>query len=203
MLPLDITTPHELPFPVYKDEVDPSFDSPANPSKADDKSPLVHFTSSFLEQTRHIMLQFGKDAMELHDIVTVWCAIENPPGLDLNTNWGETLRDFDIERSVSALPVLCFVYEDDTDAVIPTLFRYGELTRGMLVVDRRQDEGAFELGANRAQVEKDSSHAQPAPVECEVPPSMESDHDKVRCIVRTPGPDVLLKLLVRRVWGVT
>lgn len=102
LLPLDITTPHELPFPIYKDKVDPSFSSANSPSVAVGKSPLVHFTSSFLESTRDIMLQFGKDAMELHDIVAVWCAIENPPikeGLPntLGMGWKTRTRSFDIE----------------------------------------------------------------------------------------------------------
>ena len=50
------------------------------------------------------MLQYGKDAAELHDIVAVWCAIENPPLLDaaspmaLAPNWQGCRRVFDIER---------------------------------------------------------------------------------------------------------
>jgi hypothetical protein len=65
LLPLDITTPHELPFPVYQTRVDPAFETTARPSVAIGKTPLQHFTSSFLERTREIMLQFGKDAMEV------------------------------------------------------------------------------------------------------------------------------------------
>lgn len=49
------------------------------------------------------MLRFGKDAMELHDIVAVWCAIENPPYPDdtpmvLTPGWQGCNRIFDIER---------------------------------------------------------------------------------------------------------
>lgn len=103
MLPLDITTPHELPFPVYKDVVDPTFVNTSKPSLASNKAPLVHFTSSFLERTREIMLQFGKDAMELHDIVAIWCAIEHPPFPDSQPmtfarGWQAHARVFDIER---------------------------------------------------------------------------------------------------------
>jgi len=99
LLPLDITTPHELPFPLYHSKVDPNFGSPTNPSIASHKSPLAHFTSSFLERTREIMLQFGKDAMELHDVVAVWCAIENPPVTTFNIapGWEGRTRIFDIE----------------------------------------------------------------------------------------------------------
>lgn len=98
LLPLDITTPHELPFSKYKSTIDVSFDSSLNPSLPMGKSPLVHFTSSFLERTREIMLNFGKDAMELHDVVAVWCAIENPPLKNLSAGWKAVKRIFDIER---------------------------------------------------------------------------------------------------------
>ena len=105
MLPLDITTPHELPFPEYQKSVDPAFSSAPSSSIVQQrlKSPLTHFTSAFLERTREVMLQFGKDAMELHDIVAVWCAIDNPPFADnetpeLATGWYGQSRVFDIER---------------------------------------------------------------------------------------------------------
>ena len=109
LVPLDTTTPHELPFPFYKDRIDPAFDTTANPSKPDGKSPLIHFTSSFLERTREVMILFGKDAMELHDIVAVWCAIENPPPSDeelaaskslpiLQSKWKAAHRRFQVER---------------------------------------------------------------------------------------------------------
>lgn len=106
MLPLDITTPHDLPFPVYKDIVDPTLFDTSKPSRSCNKTPLVHFTSSFLERTREIMLQFGKDAMELHDIVAVWCAIANPPFQDHEVmtfadGWKAHARNFDIERYIS------------------------------------------------------------------------------------------------------
>jgi predicted membrane-bound mannosyltransferase len=65
LMPLDITTPHELPFPTYQERVDSTFVSTAKPSVASEKCPLVHFTSSFLERTREVMLEFGKDAMEV------------------------------------------------------------------------------------------------------------------------------------------
>ncbi|KAJ7497087.1 Inosine/uridine-preferring nucleoside hydrolase domain-containing protein [Mycena latifolia] len=192
MLPLDITTPHEFPFPFYKEKVDPSFDTSATPSDSSSKSPLTHFTSSFLEQTRDVMLQFGKDAMELHDIVAVWCAIENPPVPDggeetLALGWKARKRTFDIERT-------------------------GELTRGMLVTDRRDDLSAYAPGANRAEVQaeldKHTSHhgiwestALPALVETEHPPKPQ-DGSGVMCVYATPGPGTLLALLAKRIWGV-
>ncbi|KAF8070328.1 Inosine/uridine-preferring nucleoside hydrolase domain-containing protein [Lyophyllum atratum] len=186
LLPLDVTTPHELPFPKYKEEIDPTFDSSAIPSLPVGKSPLVHFTSSVLERTREIMLKFGKDAMELHDIVAVWYAIENPPGLDLPT-WRTRTRVFDIERT-------------------------GEITRGMVVVDRREDESAYSPGANRAEVQAEmerknlhhgiwESTAVPAQVETEQDPTTQAAAPGILCVTKTPGPDTLLHLLFSRVWG--
>ena len=107
LLPLDITTLHELPFNIYQQKVDSTFRSASEaPSDGSDKTPIVHFTSSFLERTREVMVSYGKDAMELHDIVAVWCAIENPPVQEgretatLSPGWKGFNRIFDIERYV-------------------------------------------------------------------------------------------------------
>ncbi|OSD06841.1 nucleoside hydrolase [Trametes coccinea BRFM310] len=197
LLPLDVTTPHELSFPYYKATVDPAFGSTSSPSRPEGKSPLVHFTSAFLERTREVMVEFGKDAMELHDIAAVWCAIENPPIKDehedalptLQHGWKVVKRKFDIERT-------------------------GELTRGMCVVDRRDDQGAYAPGANRAEVQAElerhhfkhagayESTAVPAPVEVESRPAIKGQVGGVPCVTQTPGSAALVKLLLERVWGV-
>ncbi len=98
LLSLDITTDHELSFPLYRELVDSAFSSSLQPSVQSGKAPLHHFTSSFLERTREIMLQFGKDGMEMHDVVAVWCAIENPPAAPLKNGWIVGERKFDVER---------------------------------------------------------------------------------------------------------
>lgn len=194
LVPLDITTLHELPFTLYKQMVDSAFQSASEaPSNGSDKTPIVHFTSSFLERTREVMVSYGKDAMELHDIVAVWCAIENPPiqkageVSTLSPGWKGFHRIFDIERN-------------------------GELTRGMLVVDRRDDQTAHAPGANRAEVMKqfDSLVLAHKPWEF-IGVSTQVGHDGhasmttgkgVCCVTNTPGPEVLLQLLLHRVWGV-
>ncbi|KAF8813675.1 nucleoside hydrolase [Phlegmacium glaucopus] len=171
LLPLDVTTSHELPFPEYKKLIDPAFHNSSLPSISRDKSPLTHFTSSFLERTRENMLRFGKDVVELHDIVAVWCALENPPFPDnapmvLALNWQGCSRIFDVERT-------------------------GEITRGMLVVDRREDESAYPPGTNRSEAQKGLEDIH-FPI---------SDNAGVFCITHTPGPATLLRLLFNRVWG--
>ncbi|KAF9474572.1 nucleoside hydrolase [Pholiota conissans] len=166
-LPLDVTLQHELPFSAYKSAVDPTLDGPALPSSPDGKTALVHFTSSFLERTREIMLQFGKDAMELHDIVAVWCAIENPPFADnqpmtLGAGWKGRPRVFDIER-------------------------VGELTRGMVVVDRR--DGETIPGTNRSEAQREPHDP------------FDNDQPGVFTVTTTPGSAALVNLLLRRVWN--
>ena len=116
LLPLDITTPHELSFPLYAEKIDPTFSTSARPSQPAGKPPLVHFTSAFLERTREVMCEFGKDALELHDIAAVWCALANPaaaaqgqgePQLGapapLQDGWKAIRRKFAVERCVSRI----------------------------------------------------------------------------------------------------
>jgi inosine-uridine nucleoside N-ribohydrolase len=195
LAPLDITCSHELPFPYYVQTVDPAFKSTVQPSNADGKSPLIHFTSSVFERTREIMLDWGKDALELHDIVAIWCAIENPPEINpvgglpgMSTGWVIAERTFDIERT-------------------------GEITRGMFVTDRRVENTVYAPGANRAEVQAQldlrqlghgllESTALPARVEVEDPGLEQRQQRGVACLVETPGPSVLLQLLTRRVWGI-
>ena len=73
LLPLDITTPHELHFPKYTKYIDPSFvritDSGDGVKQIDPNievrgNPITCFTSAFLRRTREVMIEFGKDAME-------------------------------------------------------------------------------------------------------------------------------------------
>jgi hypothetical protein len=82
----------------------------------------------------------------------------------------------------------------------------------MLVVDRRVDESAYAPGANRAEVQAQleelhvkhgpfESIALPALVEIEVPVQESGHGEDVACITETPGNQVLLNLLLERVWG--
>lgn len=94
----------------------------------------------------------------------------------------------------------------------------GELTRGMLVVDRRDDQGAYAPGSNRAEVQAElerhhfhhagnyESTALPVQVEVEQRSQTSAfpDHPQgVPCITDTPGPQALLDLMLQRIWGIT
>ncbi|KAI0290395.1 nucleoside hydrolase [Multifurca ochricompacta] len=197
LLPLDITTTHLLPFVTYTTRVDPTF-AADTPSVGMGKTPLAHFTSAFLQRSRAVMLGFGRDAMELHDITAVWAAIAHPPGLE-GTAPGWTIRQrfFKIERT-------------------------GEHTSGMCVVDRRDGASAYAPGSNRSRVQAAlesriaagladasgfgplKSAVVPARVEIENEPIRpgKDEQEGVPVVQATPGPEALVQLMMKRVWGV-
>ena len=89
--------------------------------------------------------------------------------------------------------------------------RTGEFTRGMLVVDRRDDVGAYAPGDNRSHVQQelDRLHVSHGPfVSAVVPaPVIVEDAGKeqdigVFAVTETPGPHACLELLLQRIWGV-
>jgi hypothetical protein len=141
------------------------------------------------------MLDYGKDAMELHDVVAVWCAAENPPGKPLTDPWKVQRRAFQVERLVQMLaPFSCPVL------TVPFPNRVGEYTRGMLVVDRRDGSEESSVGNNRST--SHASHQDPAPVQVESEPEIQPSLSGVQCVIQTPGPSVLLNLILSRIWGV-
>src|ERR1700753_3236942 len=91
--------------------------------------------------------------------------------------------------------------------------RTGEFTRGMLVVDRRDDVGAYAPGDNRSHVQQelDRLHVSHGPLESAAEPApVLADHmgkEKpevgVYTVVETPGPRICLELLLQRIWGVS
>jgi hypothetical protein len=214
LLPLDITSSHLLPFSSYIARIDPAF-SIDRPSVPTAKTPLTHFTSAFLRRTRRVMRAYGKDAMELHDITAVWAAIAYPPGLEGSAKgWTVRRRLFQMERY--AMPN-AFARNNDQRTRI---HRIGELTRGMCVVDRRDDQGAYAPGLNRVRVQAElksrmaagsasvfgslESVAVPARVEVEDEPSRPSSDEQegVPAIECTPGAEALLQIMMKRIWHV-
>lgn len=91
--------------------------------------------------------------------------------------------------------------------------RAGEFTRGMLVVDRRDDVGAYSPGDNRSvQYMSNQFRVPHAPLDPHVVPAPVLKEDDIGekekqgigvfTLVETPGPGVCLDLLLRRIWGV-
>lgn len=83
----------------------------------------------------------------------------------------------------------------------------------MLVVDRRADESAYSPGANRAEIQAElerrafshgdwESTALPVQVEVEQAAEEGPVRPGVLCVHETPGPDVLLNILLQRIWGI-
>jgi len=187
LLPLDITCSHFLPFPTYATHVDPVF-ATDTPSVPEGKTPLTHFSSAFFRRMRHVMRAHGLDGIELHDIAAVWAAIAHPPGLEgAAPGWAVRRRRFEMERT-------------------------GELTRGMCVVDRR-DDGAHAPTTSYAHVQEALQNrvaAGPADadglgVDVEDEPSRRSGKDElggVPVVEGTPGPETLVQFLLKRVWNI-
>lgn len=101
------------------------------------------------------------------------------------------------------------------------IHRVGELTRGMCVIDRRDDQSAYAPGVNRARVQAElksrmaagsasvfgslESVVVPARVEVEDEPSRgcSDEQEGVPVIIGTPGAEVLLQIMMKRIWDVT
>ena len=205
LAPLDITTPHQIPFgDLIHPDIFPLSDgkpqaSSSGPESASSSSlpppgPLKTFISTMLNRVRGLHVSFGlPDAMEMHDPVAVWYALSTctRPALDPGEGWGLKGRDFKVERK-------------------------GEYTRGMCVVDRR---GTTDDGENRAFDQVKKSQEKQARGKAsggnEGSAGLESeernrDGSKIvksdllpMVIVRTPGKEVLRRLILERVLGQT
>ena len=100
------------------------------------------------------------------------------------------------------------------------MHRTGELTRGMCVVDRRDDRGPYAPGANRARVQAELKSGQaagsgggfgslesltvPARVEIKDEPShrRSDEQEGVPVVEGTPGTGALLQIMMKRIWHV-
>ena len=99
-------------------------------------------------------------------------------------------------------------------------FRTGELTRGMCVVDRRND-GAHAPAAGFAQVQKTLQNRMeagsvdvddlgamsvvPAPLGAEDEPSLRRKKDEpggILVVDGTPGPEALVQFMLKRIWNI-
>ena len=181
MAPLDITTPHQVPF---DDLIHPGLVSGPDgsvPARESDTppSPLRAFISAMLVRVRGLQASFGlDDAMEMHDPVAVWWALAQAsrPVLDLAEGWELQPREFKIER-------------------------VGELTRGMCVVDRRGtgDEGETRTKSERlvgGQKKKEEEEGKGR-----MGDEIVKSGNLPKVIVKTPGKEVLRKTLLERVFG--
>lgn len=117
--------------------------------------------------------------------------------------------------------------EDDTYMLFFTHIKspftsFGELTRGMLVVDRRdeyaatapsyidrtQDEERLTSGDSREEVDealRRAMHNLPAPVQLENEEEAKAAHHPplagIACVTKTPGTAALLDSMLARIWG--
>ena len=94
MAPLDITTPHTIPFDDLIHE--------------NAETPLRAFSTAMLRRVRKVQASFGlSDAMEMHDPLAVWYAIATSHGEA--QGWQMQSRDFAIERVGELTRGMCVV----------------------------------------------------------------------------------------------
>ncbi|RSH81396.1 hypothetical protein EHS25_006928 [Saitozyma podzolica] len=197
MAPLDITTPHQVPF---SDLIHPSIAAAAaaqgGPAKLTngyplkgvktsptgehgEPTPIQAFVGAMLLRVRGLQASFGlPDAMEMHDPVAVWFAIAHAGATKLSSSvdgWGLQKREFRVER-------------------------VGEITRGMCVVDRR---GTGEDSHDRTKDEKIGKGGTVPSLQVEESSKEEGKEDKKLpwVIVKTPGSEPLRKMILGRVFG--
>jgi inosine-uridine nucleoside N-ribohydrolase len=200
MAPLDITTPHTIPFldlihPDYIPNPDGSLPTPTPTTDASAPGPLKSFVSAMLVRVRGLQAAFGSaDAMEMHDPLATWYAIAHaslPLGQTAD-GWAVEQREFKVERT-------------------------GEYTRGMCVVDRRgtgcegEDrtksdrlKNGLKADAERAQREERERIEKAAREEKQRKEKEQADKEKKNLpwvIVETPGSEALRRMVMGRVFG--
>lgn len=179
LAPLDITTPHQIPF---SDLIHSSYPDHPDPSL----TPLQHLTSAMLGRVRGLQESFGlPDAMEMHDPVAVWYALTHAhlPADQYNDDesveggqkgWVVRPRQFKVERT-------------------------GELTRGMCVIDRRG--GGDGTGETRTEDKELADNHIPGAKRDRDGSEIKQSKKEAKIITATPGSEVLRKVLLKRVFG--
>jgi inosine-uridine nucleoside N-ribohydrolase len=198
MAPLDITTPHQVPFSdLIHSSILAAAAQPGNAEKLanggglegvktsptgehGEPTPIQAFVGAMLLRVRGLQASFGlPDAMEMHDPVAVWYAIAHGGSARLSQTvekWGLRQRVFKVER-------------------------VGELTRGMCVVDRR---GTGEETGDRTKDEKIGGGGAVPSLEEKKAKKGEVEGEKRLpwVITSTPGVEELRRLILGRVFGI-
>ncbi|KPV76701.1 uncharacterized protein RHOBADRAFT_51703 [Rhodotorula graminis WP1] len=210
IFPLDLTSYLTLPFSLYISAVDPSFSDTSSPSSPQAKAPLTHFTSSFLERTREVMLQFGSDVMEQHDPTVVYALIDWAKARRARAGEGavELGEEEDKGDEGEFAPGWAFrrvEFEVETT---------GSITRGMLVRDlRASSTSSTSLTArtgltNRAaaiealDVEEVEAHRAEGELNGQQAAEAHRGRSGARVVVSSPGSEPLRRDLLKSIWGV-
>ncbi|GAA5892080.1 hypothetical protein JCM8208_001428 [Rhodotorula glutinis] len=206
IFPLDLTSYLTLPFSLYTSAVDPSFSDTSSPSSPAGKAPVTHFTSSFLERTREVMLQFGSDVMEQHDPTVVYALIDWARARRARAGAGAAEDEREDEGEFA--PGWAFrrvEFEVETT---------GTITRGMLVRDlRASSTSSTSLTArtgltNRAaaiealDVEEVEAHRAEGELDGEQAAEAHRRRSGARVVVSSPGSELLRRDLLKSIWGV-
>lgn len=142
MCPLDITTPHQIPF---FDLISPS---------SDPSTPIRKFVSAMLGRVRELQASFGlPDAMEMHDPVAVWYAIAHA-GPSPAPGWSLRPRDFKIERTGEYTRGMCVVDRRGTNEENEDRTKNEKLQGGALPNLPPKDESVDRMGKPVVKAEK-------------------------------------------------
>lgn len=175
--PLDITTPHMIPF---RDLLHPALaDVGIDPASVPPPTPLQKFTTAFLLRVRGLQAKFGlPDAMEMHDPVALWYAIAGGAGFEV------TGREFAVERTGELTRGMCVVDKRGGDSHGKKRTEDDELLRQDIPAPQIEPE----LGPKEGDTTAGGEKAKP---EDYLPLAMS----------RTPGSEVLRRELLARVFG--
>lgn len=173
--PLDITTPHSVPFSQL-----------LFPSAKPDSDRLKAFTTAFLKRVRGLQAQFGNpDAMEMHDPLAMWYAVANAsrPNGALGHGWEVTPREFTIERTGERTRGMCVVDRRGTGEGTEIRTENQEL-QNLSAADEKEAREEGEAAIKKEEKEPEAMKHLPL------------------MISKTPGEERLAQLLLERVWGV-
>ncbi|CAD6581728.1 MAG: hypothetical protein TREMPRED_003074 [Tremellales sp. Tagirdzhanova-0007] len=171
MCPLDITTPHQIPFSDLIHDADTS--TPIDP--------LRDFISAMLVRVRGLQASFGlPDAMEMHDPVAVWYAIAHAgrSTLDSAPSWATRPREFKIERRGEYTRGMCVVDRRGTDEQSGDRTQDKRLQAKVVPILPPKDENFDRMG-------NATDRPQRLPL----------------VVASTPGSATLRKMLLQRVFG--
>jgi|ERR1711939_913516 len=234
LFPLDITSEHTLPFEMYGSLVDSAFDalcagesaaSTAREEQGGPVAPVTHFTTAFMTRVRAVMRSLGDDQVELHDPAVAWALVawarartyaqvQEPTTSSSSsngvattaTNWeapqqqGTTAQEE--EEFAPGWLYTRRVFEVETT---------GTITRGMLVVDRRQSASSSNTtGGGEAkplsrakQFDRFGGLHEMANMQNDGHATTTTTTRKgVKVITATPGQDTLRGLMLERIWNV-
>ncbi|KZO99659.1 nucleoside hydrolase [Calocera viscosa TUFC12733] len=136
LLPLDITVPHSVAFPIL---------IPAHHDLSPKHTPLQNFITAILTRPRNVMRMLGEgDAFQLHDPLAAWFVIKHAdiPGTTLAPGWNARRRKFRMERVGELTKGMCVVDRRGTQESLGSIRTENGIEEAVALgqVTKRDDE---------------------------------------------------------------